>query len=369
MNETHDPQPNEPSKYVRPVIDIPDSAYVVKARFWERPPQRLVLAIIKHIQANGRAHDHPDLTHTKAPMGAHVVYLETFDLPDKFARYVDQWLPCPICTPFLPHFKEDGIVAWFPDEGVIRVIGGDCFKKLNPEGHEEALRELERDKRQRRDEAYLVRYLWAVPAIRADVLEDKAIAHVVDTVRAELVDVLKEYGIPLWSNIRFGMLENEVRCVEYPRGRRKETVRREVHAFIRGEELISPFTDGFEIRADQMVQALSKIDLGENWDEVLTSMSEEHKRELAHLYRDSMKQILASREAIDEARRLLRAETLATLRTWSKLPGTTCPFFLDFDETHLRHGLSPTRSRHIEIPSKFFEELTALPSVPFREPH
>ena len=194
-------------RHKRQRIDIPPSAREVKARFWTEPERALVLKIKRFCEEKATPHLHPDVTHNAPPSDTVPRFLEKFDLPDKFSRDEDLWCPCPICSPERPQFKKDGVITWWPDEGVIRVIGGDCFQTLNPEGYEQAQRQYKADVKQRADETYLLRTLWRIPLLRSDILLDLQIARAVDAVRANLIAALAEHQIALWPNMKSGVLQ------------------------------------------------------------------------------------------------------------------------------------------------------------------
>jgi hypothetical protein len=136
-------------------IDIPPECREVKAWFRERPGSEVVEEIKRHVAKTGWPHTWRGHTHTKPPPGSKPVYLEEFDLPEKRLR-AKRWVPCPCCAPETPKYGRDGKIAWFPTEGVIRLLGPECFKSLDKEGHEEAKRQLEIERQRKQDTDYLL---------------------------------------------------------------------------------------------------------------------------------------------------------------------------------------------------------------------
>jgi hypothetical protein len=70
--------------------------------------------------------------HTRPPQGVDVVYCGEFDLPKSHAgpKNRHRWAACPCCHPETAWYWKGGKIAWFPEEHVIRMIGGDCFSKI-----------------------------------------------------------------------------------------------------------------------------------------------------------------------------------------------------------------------------------------------
>ena len=137
-------------------VDIPDECKQPKLSFREEPPTEVVREIRDYVAEHGVSHTWSGHTHTRPPVGARVKYIGRFELPEKFQR-LKQFLVCPICRPTSRNFgKRDGYIAWFPDEGVIRLIGPDCFAEINKEGHEDAVQELKDREKRKREISFLI---------------------------------------------------------------------------------------------------------------------------------------------------------------------------------------------------------------------
>ena len=99
----------------------------------------------------------------------------------------DRWAPCPCCHLHYPKYYKNGMIAWFPDQGLIRMLGPQCFRKLNPEGHDFlALAQYRKEQRIRRDIAFLLGHLHLLPEAMRAVVRGIEIAQAVDLLRAAL---------------------------------------------------------------------------------------------------------------------------------------------------------------------------------------
>jgi hypothetical protein len=132
-------------------IDIPDECYHSKPYFKERPDSALVKHIKAFIKETGNPHMWHGHTHTKPPKGARIVYLAEFDLPKKLHKSPHLFAPCPCCSPTHPKYVRNGKIGWFPDEGIIRIIGPDCFAALDKEGHFKAVAQLRAEQQIEKD--------------------------------------------------------------------------------------------------------------------------------------------------------------------------------------------------------------------------
>jgi len=51
------------------------------------------------------------------------------------------------------------MIAWFPEEGTIRIIGPECFASFNLEGHAAAYDEFRKEQEEKKNEAFLLSHL------------------------------------------------------------------------------------------------------------------------------------------------------------------------------------------------------------------
>src|SRR5215203_1793516 len=175
-------------------IEIPDSARAVKANYLEKPNPKLVREIRDFIKATGTPQLWHGHTHTRPPDGSLIVYCGEFDLPDSHHGETKRhlWAPCPACHADSAWYYKDGRIAWFPEEKVIRNIGGNCFAKINKEGHKAALAEYELEEHKRRNREFLLLKAPLVPGAMKVIERAIAVAMDVDIVRMVLSRRLPE---------------------------------------------------------------------------------------------------------------------------------------------------------------------------------
>ena len=122
-------------------LEIPASAFEVKASYFERPDKATVKLIHEFIKQFGTPHLWWGHTHNPPPKGSRVTFLGKYSLPKTHHRRA-KWAPCPCCSPHSPKYFRQGLIAWFPDEGIIRCVGDQCYKKMDPEGYALAMDQL-----------------------------------------------------------------------------------------------------------------------------------------------------------------------------------------------------------------------------------
>lgn len=118
-------------------------------QFEDEPSEAIVAEIKQHVKDTSDPCSWWGHSHTAPPANAFVVYLDDFDIPAP--KGILAVAPCPCCSPQHAKYKSGGKIAWFPNERVIRLIGPICFNAINAVGHEEALIDLKRRKKLRRE--------------------------------------------------------------------------------------------------------------------------------------------------------------------------------------------------------------------------
>lgn len=143
-------------------VDVPDISRAVKAIFASHPSEEVIREIKDFTAETGKPYEWHGHTHTAPPMeGTPPVYVGRVEIP-AIARKRKEFSPCPCCTPNHRKFGE-GLIAWFEDEWVIRIIGKDCFAAINSAGHEEAYRDLVRRENERNQLEHLLRIVGNLP--------------------------------------------------------------------------------------------------------------------------------------------------------------------------------------------------------------
>jgi len=192
-------------------IDIPPSARASKPWFFEQPDDEIITEIKEFIEKTGKPYLWRGHTHNKPPPDKPVVYLDEFCLPKACRRDEDLWSPCPCCHDDIPWFmgtdREPAKIAWFPEEGIIRLIGHHCFAALNREGHEQALRDLRRRQEHKKHVQFVAKNIHLLDKALAAIDHNMEIAELLDAFRQCLQRKLAAFTrFRLYDNIRNGQL-------------------------------------------------------------------------------------------------------------------------------------------------------------------
>ncbi|MGO4684617.1 hypothetical protein [Hyphomicrobium sp. 2TAF46] len=346
---------NEQSDYGKqPFIDIPASAFEVKAIYWTEPDRSVIKEIKAFVAKTGRPYLWPRHTHTKPPKGARPVYLGEFDLPEAYLRNSTLHSPCPCCCPKKPKFALHGKIAWFPDEGVIRLIGPDCFKTLNPSGHEEAVAELRRREARESDIAYLLRLAQNVRFIRDAIDENLEIATAVEKMRNGVLAALDEHNIPLWNHVRNGELKitkEKIRVSQSASGATSRTSKiiQKTYAHIKGYELVSPFYSSIVLSLTNARKMLDAIDLSAKSVAEIEGMDDATRTTTARGLKQTLAELREKLQKLDELRRFASFETIKTLKTWATREDAALNFHVDRKDDKLVIGASPIKCTRLLI--------------------
>jgi hypothetical protein len=340
-------------------IEIPDSALASKAIYATKPSQRIVREIKEFLKKGGLPflwHGH---THTKPLKGALVVYCGEFDLATE--------QPCPCCCPNHPKYKKKGKIAWFPEELVIRLLGPDCFKSLNPEGHQTALDDLRREERTEREINYLKKANRILEKMIVAANLNVHSARAFDEASIAITDRCDKIGINLRGAIRTGSLMSS-------RSERRVMVRKDGtsidkdvnvpfrFASIRGAELISAARKPMLSRSlntqEKLTEAYEILKC-----EKFEDMPHEERSYVYRLISSSFKSVVETREQIEKESRFLSTLTVNTLRTWGASEGADLRFYFAVEGALLYIGGTELQKTRIELNEAVFAELPKLPRV------
>ena len=346
----------------RTKVQVPDSAFEIKAKFWQSPAWELVREIAQFVSTTGLAHMHPAITYGQVLKGSQVMFLEVFDLVQKFATRDDDWCLCAVCWHHYPQFKNHGVIAWFPDEGTIKIMGWDCYKALDPEGHAAAAAQFRLDEAQRSNERYLISRLPQVPILLADLEWDLAIAKAMVALRAAFVSALARQGLEdLPNHMKTGeLLVFRGDGAEPSQAENDTTIR---YAKIDGFALIGK--SGLPLARDieQARSAMRELKFGKGWEQKLASMSQQQMAKIAKLFGNALKSWETARSEIADRQLFISPEVGRTIQTWSDLPNATLRFYFEYDHERIKLGLSPSRCEIVEIPLQARERLSTLPDL------
>lgn len=201
-------------------VDVPQSSLDLKAIFPSYPSEDLIREIKDFCLDTGTPYLWRGHTHTKPPGdGKPPVYVGRIDISVE-ARKRKDFSPCPCCTPNHRKFGE-GLIAWFEDEQVIRLIGRDCFATINQVGHDDAYRDLIQRENERRQLEYVLGIVDRLPHWISVAEELTEIAKAADTFFPIIENrIVKSQDVRnFWSEIRSGVLHVDEKVARNSVGR------------------------------------------------------------------------------------------------------------------------------------------------------
>lgn len=337
-------------------IVIPRECREIKAWFLERPGSEIVQEIKQHIADGGEPFAWRGHTHTKPAPGSKPVYLEEFDLPKK-RLLAKRWAPCPCCTPETPKYGRDGKIAWFPSERVIRLLGPDCFRSLDKEGHEAAKRQLEIERRRKQDSDYLLSKLPLLPNLIRIGDEVTPVARALDEFRESLLEKLALDRLMLWDHVRDGgNLKFKERSQEFRRNsdgsmRVEEVEIDRVYAPLAGYEILNPARTSCAARLKSALRTLREYDYGDSWRTRLDAMDDQQRMKAAKSIGSAVTSVKTSLAKLETLRSFTNRVTINTLRGWGRHDGCPTPRFWEHQTDRITFGRSEYQNYAVPIPA------------------
>ena len=353
-------------------VEIPDVAREVKANYPARPNDQLVREIKKFIADTGTPHLWPGHTHTRPPQGAVIVYCGEFDLPKSHAGPMRRanWAPCPCCHPETAWYWQDGKIAWFPEQCVIRNIGRDCFKNINAEGHAEAEETFRREERDRRNREFLLANLGVVPhAVRVIERAIPTIRDVDDARRVLSTRLAGIIGFNIWNDIRAdGMLKLHSQRTEYfvrPDGKEASRVVPvlEPYGALAGHTMLNPSAAPLAPRLEKELAKLRLVDFGENFNARLETMDDNQRHRAAN---SLAKPIAAAKDIFaetDDCRRFISPESIATVNGWGRHEQSPANIYLKLEQGALLIGRTEIKTQSMPLGGAFHNVFGELPII------
>lgn len=352
------------------VLTIPEAALTPKAWYTTREMAEAALPAIRSwIRNDNPPHLFPGHTHSPPPADGRIEYLDEFELP-KTAREQKRFAPCPCCTPRTPKYGV-GRVAWFPDEGVIRLMGCDCFVALNADAHHEAEARMRVEKKRKTEVAYLLRNHDKVAPALAGLREALPIAAALDQARLDVLDRLQRIKVDLWPHVRRGgtlmvsRRETEVTTSQASgHGSREIDVDR-VYATLSGFSFFAPDTKSVERRLRTAISTLEAVDfVGPDVAARIETLDEADRAKAAKLMARGLQGGRAVLDELAELRRGVSVESTATLRNWSQVPGSPLPgLYIRREGNSLSIGRSDYSVMRIELGRALDFSLPHLPDL------
>jgi hypothetical protein len=323
---------------------IPPAALVPKPLFPDLPAWRIVEDVRAWVRDGNPTFTWHGHTHTMPDEGEAVEYIGDFKLPKGVEA------PCPCCTPETPKFNM-GLVAWFPMTKLVRLMGRHCFRRLNPEGHETAYRNLRDRQKSRATLDYLLNNLPKRTQAQAAIERALPIAQHLDDLQDILGHKLQSVlRINLWQSLRDGL-----KIASGTADKRFLTD----YARVDGLRLIDPARK--KIRASLETAARGLADL-----EIPTDLASASEAERAALARRFRRALVIARDAlheIDECSRFLSVQNTATIRMWGALPEATARLYIRRDGRTLMIGETEEEARSVTLDAVIDSPTPQLPEI------
>ncbi|MQX45744.1 hypothetical protein [Sinorhizobium medicae] len=264
-------------------------------------------------------------THTPPPKhGTPPKYVGRFYLPKKQVE-AKVWVPCPCCWPNHRKFgRKGGLIAWFPDEKVIRLIGPECYAALNQEGHDVAIADLKRREKEKSELDYILRCLGRLPEWLAAINQMVLIAYQADQffpmISSRIHDSLR---IKLWRHIRNGTLSvtEEIAGIRVGRDGEPEeyTERLSTPLFqLEGAKALNPERKLITPTLEEMRIALKK--LSHFTEETVRTRPAQERLAISKELRRILRCVQTMQERLRDEMRLLGQVNINRLRQWATDP-------------------------------------------------
>ena len=330
-------------------IDVPPEAFAPKPIFPDFPSKEIVEEVRTWVKTEapwawrGHTHAPPETDQSKE-----IRYVADFQLPKGIES------PCPCCTPRHPKFGK-GFIAWFSRSSCIRLMGQDCFKKLNPEGHQFAVDEFAQRKERAAQLAFLVANLPNRAAIAEAIAATMPIAEHLDELKDRLGDRLRRsWGIDLWQHFRDGgrlRVANDVGTFDD-------------YGAVEGYSLVDPGRKDFSPTLSTALRGLESIDLPDD----VSSADDEQLKKASRAFGRSVNLARETINAMTDAKKFVSVLNTATIRTWALLPNA--PVRLDVRRENDEVYIGPSEHNRTRIPldSRIDNALPVLPDVVTPDP-
>ena len=324
-------------------IDVPPEAFTPKPIFPEFPSAKIVAEVREWVKAEppwawrGHTHARPD-----ADEAQEIRYVADFQLPKGIES------PCPCCTPRHPKFGK-GFIAWFSRSSCIRLMGQDCFKTLNPEGHQFAVDEFAQRRERAAQIAFLIANLPNRGVISAAIETMLPMAKHLD----ELQDIFGEklrrtWGIDLWQHVREGRLR-----VANDSGTFDD------YGGIEGQSLVDPKRKDFAPSLATALRGLAGITISDD----LIDADDDQLKKAARAFGRNVNLARETFSAMTDAKRFVSVLNTATIRNWALQPNA--PVRLDIRRENDAVFVGPSADNRTRVPlhSRIDSALPDLPHV------
>ncbi len=359
-------------------IDIPKSAFEIKANWQKEPDRQTVQEILQWIRDGNPSYLWRGHTHTKPQANSTIVFIGEFCMPESLAEDQNNWYPCPCCNWDKPQFKgkEDrpGMIAWFPEEHVIRLIGHDCFTKLNPEGYKIAKENWKKQKELRGNIYYISQNFHLIPRFEAAIQKNLAIAKALDhfyrLFHLKIKSLNLHAAIKEISSGNLMLNVENVTLVKQADG--SETfhnfLTRERYSSFDGKEMLEKDRKPIE---PKLLEALSLLESAKTHLEALNGDTNiENYSEVKKIVSAFTKAVRTSEEAMKDLQALkkfLGPITLNTIYAWGAHKQVPVNLYLSRENNKFFIGTEKSKSVSIKISPKLEEPIIRLPQISPKE--
>lgn len=341
-------------------LEIPESAFEIKANYFERPDPELVKFIRKFIGQFGTPHLWWGHTHTKPQPGSRVTFLAKYTLPETHRRRA-KWAPCPCCSLRYPKYFRQGLIAWFPTEGVIRCVGDKCYKKMDPEGYALAMKQLNDEIASDRRSSFLLSRVPQIPAcVRLIERSLPTVAAIDALCRDVRYTLLQRLNLDVWHQVRDGFLRVPTTRPESMRSLDGDLVHMLSYAdYARIDGGLALKPSDARLAAELELRMRNLKDLAEGMKPVET-MTEKEKSKAAEII--SWAHAGAKKRLADaiEMRRFFSKATIATMNSWAKHENAPYRMHFKMDDENFYIGRDETSHFAIPWPEHFWLHLNEL---------
>lgn len=346
-------------------LDIPETCRAIKDWFPTRESADAAISGIRaHIVTTGQPHTWPGHTHTKPSRDAVPVYVGDFGLPEKFVK-AKRFAPCPCCWDEFGKFGH-GKIAWFPAEKVIRLIGPDCFKSLNPEAHAKAQSDFEIEQERKKNTTFLLSNLPHLAEVAAVVERAIGVAKAIEKFHGELHGKLAACRLNLWPYVRHdGQLSVNVKEKEFRQGPDGEMYPHEidgsrVEATLPGYQMLDPSLGSLSESLEKALKRIRPYLFGASWESALDDMGDQEKRTVADTLSRCVKKAKEKIAEVEVLRRFTARVAINTLRRWGEHEGCPIPYIYSHEGSQITFGKSEYQSVTVLLPPGINEHIGAI---------
>ena len=268
-------------------------------------------------------------------------------------RAPDRRSPCPCCVKAHPKFC-DGKIAWFPLEAVIRIIGPDCFKSLDAEGHQEAVDNLNAERRREKDTKFLIsRIPYLGQAIAAGETAIR-VGDALETFHRELHGKLQIGRLDLWRDVqRDGELRITFRTQEVRRNNKMEeyfvdTEAERVAYRLDGYEVLNPH---LRIGTATLKSAIRKLNTyNTRTADSVDQMDDTERHKAAAEIGQAMTAVQTASKNLTRWQKFVTPLAINSLKNWGAHEGCRTPYTYELSGDRFAFGPSKYRSYSVQIP-------------------